>query len=1050
MLRKTVFSVILLFALFLGACWWYAEPILNQLLKPQIEQTLSQTLEAKVNIESLKWTEQGLDVNNLRINQPNVYRLTFPKLEAEFSLATLWQRRLDALRVLSPTIEIAPTPEGPDHQNQAATFPGQLPLTIGKLIVSDADILIRLTDRRIRIQKASFKGALENKSDFKAKAYIGQNGNFLIALNGQITFSKSPTLTLTKADIGTTQLLSRPMHFKISSLGLEQGTGGLQIDQFDHEQLRSIISAVDGSYPLPDDVRFTLTKTHINFSLKGSTARIGLDIEKGLISKGNITLPFSLNNGQLTGKADTWQAHGELSAVADCSLSFSTDYANKHLSGRAEVHIPASDQLKTELFGGLPLGIAGGLRLDVDYSFYNGQQHIVASIEGQNTVLPADYWLNLARLSGRLELQNASGKELFNLDLQQAGHPLLNASGNLHNFDFSLSPLNLQTAELLLAPQRLPRQLQSLTGLSIRGQLTDTGTDRWAGNFELTALNSRFSDIDLEKLSAHGTLQIFSDKVILKNSIFKAEVYKNSSFKGLIAGKITSLINDKQFSIDLKKFSLEQINYLSSDEQSGLGNGRLAITGKIRGQLPFEKLEMDLNGTAAADEFLAGEFYADLSALESRFSVKGEVIPDKQLFITRALQINIPGLATVAGSARFSPDTISLRGTLEFADLAEAYENHIGPLLSEYQPAAAGLTLEGGLALDAELHWNQKGWRSFGELRPQGLDAYWEFHELELVDASGQLPFSIIAGLPGPPNPTDATTTKRLGEISFASLSVGLATLESGRLPVVATPNHFAFRSPLLLRLAGGRVAIADFSFGWGEEGPYGSTRLSIDAVDLASLTEELRLPLMQGNFTADLGRLQYAEQQLSSAGTASLDVFGGRILLRNMRYQAPFSRNPVFYADIDFSGLDLQQATRTYEFGEMNGIIDGQINGLRLFGTTPAAFDTRLETRPTGKRNISVKALNNLSILSQGGITAALSRGVYRFIDFYRYRKIGFACKLENDTFTLIGTARRNSKKYLVDGGLLPPRIDITTTTPTISFKEMVNRLSRIERTGN
>ena len=168
------------------------------------------------------------------------------------------------------------------------------------------------------------------------------------------------------------------------------------------------------------------------------------------------------------------------------------------------------------------------------------------------------------------------------------------------------------------------------------------------------------------------------------------------------------------------------------------------------------------------------------------------------------------------------------------------------------------------------------------------------------------------------------------------------------------------------------------------------------------------------------------------------------------MRYLEPFSPYPVFTADLDFKGLDLYQATNTFDFGEMNGVVDGYVHGLRLFGVTPSAFEARLESRSEGKRNISVKALNNLSVLSQGGVQAALSRGVYRFIDFYRYRKIGIFCTLDNDNFVLKGTAMKDSSKTLIDGGLIPPRIDIVTSATNISFKEMMRRISRIKRAGN
>jgi len=122
-------------------------------------------------------------------------------------------------------------------------------------------------------------------------------------------------------------------------------------------------------------------------------------------------------------------------------------------------------------------------------------------------------------------------------------------------------------------------------------------------------------------------------------------------------------------------------------------------------------------------------------------------------------------------------------------------------------------------------------------------------------------------------------------------------------------------------------------------------------------------------------------------------------------------------------------------------------VHELRLFGSVPSAFNALFETRPAGKRNISVKAIKNLNTLSQGGLSAALSQGIYRFIDFYRYQKIGIDCTLGNDSFRLRGTAREGEDSYLVYGGLLPPKIDIIAPERAISFKEMLKRISRLDR---
>jgi len=231
---------------------------------------------------------------------------------------------------------------------------------------------------------------------------------------------------------------------------------------------------------------------------------------------------------------------------------------------------------------------------------------------------------------------------------------------------------------------------------------------------------------------------------------------------------------------------------------------------------------------------------------------------------------------------------------------------------------------------------------------------------------------------------------------------------------------------------------------------PHLQTSVRLTGVELEPVSRALAWPVMTGQLHADLKGVKLDPQVVGSEGGAEIRVFGGDFQVSNIRIEAPLSRFPTYHADVGFRGVDLAQLTRTFSFGEINGIADGSVEDLRLFNGLPSAFAARFETREQGERNISVKAIRNLNTLSQGGLSAALSSGIYQFIDFYRYRKIGFLCSLENDVFYLEGTARSDSDQYLVDGGWLPPKIDVIISSPTISFKEMVKRLKRIERTEN
>jgi len=489
------------------------------------------------------------------------------------------------------------------------------------------------------------------------------------------------------------------------------------------------------------------------------------------------------------------------------------------------------------------------------------------------------------------------------------------------------------------------------------------------------------------------------------------------------------------------------LNYLSTDGQTGIGEGQIELRGNIHGPWAEGPIALDLHGTVAAQEALAGAFYADLSPYHGNFSMTGDFISKREELSSATIKVNIPELGALTATGRINPQELHTLGQIKMVDLETSYGKHLGPILSEFKPSLKDLLLKGEIELDYNVHWNPAGRQTTGALKLQNVDVDWKQHQLQVASGNGSIPFIVSTGK----NPSEATSNLEFrGKIAFTSLSTGLATLEQDSLELLAADNRFTILSPLQLQLAGGHVAIENFDFNWPHGKPQGSVKINITGVNLETLTQELDLPAMQGQLSANLGTLHYADQQLSIAGLASIDVFNGHFQFHNMRYSSPFSRYPIFYTDVDFSGLDLLQATRTFDFGEINGVIDGHIYGLKLFGTTPAAFEAAVATRDQGKRNISVKALNNLSIISQGGMTAALSKGIYRFIDFYRFQKIGFKCALDNDTFTLRGTALPGSNRYLVNGGLLPPKIDITTTTPTISFKEMMKRLSRINRTGN
>ncbi len=1046
-LRTTALIILVLFTLLGWACWLYAEQILNELVRPQIEQAITQQLAAEVKIASMAWTEDGLRVNSLSIQRSDDLLLTVSQLEIDFTFAGLWQRRLDKVQLIAPQLRIAPAKDKPVSGKSPAALPDKFPLSIGSLTLVNGDLLLQLAERQIRIREIDFSAALDADLPFKLSALIGESDSQAITVNGRLKLAPQATLDLENIQLNAQSLLAKPLSLSVSSAGLEQGGGTLQVGHFDQQQLRNILTALGESYPLPEDLLFSLQETEIALSLAEKSLSARIKVAAGLLAINDLSVPFNLNNLELTREAANWLAEGKLSGPAGLKLSFIARQEGADLIGKANIEVPQPDRLKTELLGGPPLGLAGSLQLAVDYALADKKLQASAVIRGQAATRPENYRVNLAQLSGELTVQVDNQQEKLSLKLQQNQHSLLSATGDLQSFTFQLSLPDRKQLAGLLAPELLPEQLKAFANLTAAGHLSSNKQKTWQGEIELKVQNAELAVFNFKGIRLEGQLQLAAGRLKASAVRLTAAADQGDNLSAKISAQLAGELSAERFQITLHKLGLSEFNYLSSSGQHGLGNGRASLTGLLQGHFPLQRIELEISASAAADELLSGEIYADLSTLTSQLSLAGHLSPANQSLIARSLEITIPTIGTANGNGQFNPEQVIFHASAEFNDLAATYAKHIGPLLTELRPRTADLRVAGRLAIDTELRWAPAGWLVSGQIRPQGLDAVWDFYGLEMADGKGRIPYAVQQGRPVGLADDQMELS---GEISFATLALGLASLDAGSLQLAAEPNRFAFRSPLRLQLAGGQVAIDQLAFGWDQGGPHGSVRIGISDVDLAGLTQELGWPLMQGQFSADLGLLRYSDQQLTSQGSARLEVFGGRFQLRNMRYSEPFSRYPIFHVDIDFSDLDLLQATRTFEFGEMNGVVDGFLHNLRLFGTTPSAFKAQLSTRSKGKRNISVKALQNLSIISQGGISAALTQGIYRFIDFYRYQKIGFECSLENDIFTLIGTARSDSQRYLVYGGLMPPRIDITTTSPTISFKEMVARLSRIERTGN
>jgi hypothetical protein len=217
------------------------------------------------------------------------------------------------------------------------------------------------------------------------------------------------------------------------------------------------------------------------------------------------------------------------------------------------------------------------------------------------------------------------------------------------------------------------------------------------------------------------------------------------------------------------------------------------------------------------------------------------------------------------------------------------------------------------------------------------------------------------------------------------------------------------------------------------------------------------RLPFTSGNFKlAGRASIPTCELEIRPGGLRLLgplrgDLFGGRLTLDDIRVTEAFSagRKIAFQAKID--GLDLEKFTASVPFGEVTGIVDVSLRDFSLSYGQPENFILSIVSVPRKgvSRKFSLKAVNSLSIISTAGSTAAPSNNLLtRLVPSFTYSRIGVACSLKNDVFTLQGTIVEKGIQYLVRRSTLFG-IDVVNGNPVnkIGFKDMIERIKRVGR---
>jgi hypothetical protein len=218
---------------------------------------------------------------------------------------------------------------------------------------------------------------------------------------------------------------------------------------------------------------------------------------------------------------------------------------------------------------------------------------------------------------------------------------------------------------------------------------------------------------------------------------------------------------------------------------------------------------------------------------------------------------------------------------------------------------------------------------------------------------------------------------------------------------------------------------------------------MSMDKLDMASLSQRLGWPAFTGSISGKIPNARFQDNVLNLDGGLQMSVFGGEVALSNLVMERPFGVAPTLSADVALNDINMEPMTKAFDFGSIAGSMDGYMKNVRLVDWSPVAFDAKFYTdeKWKGKRRISQRAVRDISSVAGSGLLAGLQNQVLKVFEDFGYDKIGISCKLKDNVCAMDGVGSAGDGYIIVAGGGLP-RIQVVGFRRRVDWPTLISRL--------
>jgi len=288
----------------------------------------------------------------------------------------------------------------------------------------------------------------------------------------------------------------------------------------------------------------------------------------------------------------------------------------------------------------------------------------------------------------------------------------------------------------------------------------------------------------------------------------------------------------------------------------------------------------------------------------------------------------------------------------------------------------------------------------------------------------------------------------QLSTLDWESLKVKAIPFKAGKINFQLYNKHFTLLGSPNLDLLNGSIKIDKFEFKHTErKGKEVKLRAHINQLSLTELSIAMGWEnILSGTITGYIPSVNYQNDTLSLEGSLNMQLFDGEVSITKLSSSGLFTDFSRFHIDLDFSNLDLNEVTKQFKVGNIQGRLSGFAHDVYLENWQPVSFFAWLGTpeNDNSKHLISHKAVRNIASLGGSHASDAISRGVLSWFDDFSYKKLGIGCYLHDGVCQMMGSSAAKKGYYLVKGGGIP-RINIIGFNTRVDWHTLVDRLDRI-----